>query len=171
MLNSKRDFLKDIERIRSLSSVIDKKLSEIKPSDNEKITKLTLDELQDLDKIAGIADFMLTKYADKKEMYSILKHFTPIITETMDSMGNLDDEISELILSAEEGSGIFWFIVKTFGVSVLMLLPRGISPRIRIDILLRTGWAKLIAVAFINIFVAIGLLYTGVINHIGMIGT
>ena len=28
MLNSKRDFLKDIERIRSLSSVIDKKLSE-----------------------------------------------------------------------------------------------------------------------------------------------
>lgn len=77
----------------------------------------------------------------------------------------------QLILSAEEGSGIFWFIVKTFGVSVLMLLPRGISPRIRIDILLRTGWAKLIAVAFINIFVAIGLLYTGVINHIGMIGT
>jgi hypothetical protein len=102
MLNSKHSFLKDIERIRSLSSIIDKKLSEIKPSDNEKITKLTLDELQDLDKIAGIADFMLTKYADKKEMYSILKHFTPIITETMDSMGNLDDEISELILSAED---------------------------------------------------------------------
>ena len=73
MLNSKRDFLKDIERIRSLSSVIDKKLSEMKPSDSDKIDKLTLDELQDLDKIAGIADFMLTKYADKKEMCSILK--------------------------------------------------------------------------------------------------
>ena len=102
MLNSKRDFLKDVERIRSLSSIIDKKLSEIKPSDNEKITKLTLDELQDLDKITGIADFMLTKYADKKEMYSILKHFTTVITETADSMGNLDDEISELILSAED---------------------------------------------------------------------
>jgi hypothetical protein len=102
MLNSKRDFLKDIERIRSLSSIIDKKLSEIKPSDNEKITKLTLDELQDLDKIAGIADFMLTKYADKKEMYSILKHFTTVITETANSMDNLDDELSELILSAED---------------------------------------------------------------------
>ena len=60
-----------------------KNLSEVKPSDADKIDKLTLDELQDLDKIAGIADFMLTKYADKKEMYSILKHFTPIITETM----------------------------------------------------------------------------------------
>ena len=102
MLNSKHDFLKDIERIRSLSSVIDKKLSQVTSSDADKIDKLTLDELQDLDKIAGIADFMLTKYADKKEMYSILKHFTPIITETTDSMGNLDDEISELILSAED---------------------------------------------------------------------
>ena len=102
MLNSKRDFLKDIERIRSLSSVIDKKLSEVRPSESDKIDKLTLDELQDLDKIAGIANFMLSKYSDKKEMLSILKHFTSIIAETTDSMGNLDDEISELILSAED---------------------------------------------------------------------
>ena len=63
---------------------------------------LTLDELQDLDKIAGIADFMLTKYADKKEMCSILQNFTTVITDTTASMGDLDDEISELILSAED---------------------------------------------------------------------
>ena len=102
MLNTKRDFFKDIERIRSLSTVIDKKLSEVKPSDEDKIDKLTLEELQDLEKIAGIADFMLTKYADKKEMCSILKNFTSVITETIDSMGDLDDELSELILSAED---------------------------------------------------------------------
>ena len=102
MLNSKRDFFKDIDRIRSLSTVIDKKLSEVKPSDEYKIDKLTLEELQDLEKIAGIADFMLTKYADKKEMRSILKNFTSVISETTDSMGDLDDEISELILSAED---------------------------------------------------------------------
>ena len=102
MLNTKRDFFKDIERIRSLSTVIDKKLSEVKPSDEDKIDKLTLEELQDLEKIAGIADFMLTKYADKKEICSILKNFTSVITETTDSMGDLDDELSELILSAED---------------------------------------------------------------------
>ena len=102
MIPSKHGFLKDIERIRSLSTIIDKKLSEVKPSDAEKIDKLTLEELQDLDKIAGIADFMLTKYADKKEMCSILKNFTTVITETSDSMSNLDDEISELIMSAED---------------------------------------------------------------------
>jgi len=102
MLNSKHDFLKDIERIRSLSSVIDKKLSEVKSSDSDKIDKLTLDELQDLEKIARISDFMLSKYTDKKEMCSILKHFISVISETSDSMYNLDDEISELILSAED---------------------------------------------------------------------
>jgi len=75
-----------------------------------------------------------------------------------------------LILTAEEGNGIFWFTVKTFGIAVLMILPRGINPRIRIDILLRTGWAKLIAVAFINIFIAVGLLYAGVIHPAGVIG-
>jgi len=102
MLNSKPGFLKDIDRIRSLSTLIDKKLSEVKPSDGNKIDKLTLEELQDLEKIAGIADFMLTKYADKKETCSILKNFTTVITETADSMNDLDDEISELILSAED---------------------------------------------------------------------
>jgi len=99
-LNSKRNFSKDIERIRLLSSKIDKKLSEAKSSDN--IDKLTLEELQDLDKIVGLADFMLCKYDDKKEMRSILKHFVSIISDTANSLDSLDDEISELIISAED---------------------------------------------------------------------
>ena len=102
ILNSKRNFSKDIERIRTLSSKLDKKLSEVKPSDDDKINKLTLEELQDLNKIVGIADFMLCKYADKKEMHSILKHFVSIISDTANSLENLDDEISELIISAED---------------------------------------------------------------------
>ena len=102
MLNQKRDFSKDIERIKSISSIIDKKLSEVKPSEDSKIDKLTLEELQDLDKIVGIANFMMCKYADKKEMRSILKHFTSIIDETAGSLEDLDDEVSELIISAED---------------------------------------------------------------------
>ena len=102
MLNQKRDFLKDMDSIRSISSKIDKKISEIRSSDDSKIDKLSLEELQDLDKIVGIADFMLCKYADKKDMGSILKYFTSIISETANSIGDLDDEISELIISAED---------------------------------------------------------------------
>ena len=102
MLNQKRDFSKDVDRIRNISSKIDKKLSEVKSSDDSKIDKLTFEELQDLDKIVGIADFMMCKYTDKKEMRSILKHFTAIISETANSLGDLDDEVSELIISAED---------------------------------------------------------------------
>ena len=101
-LPSKRDFSKDIQRIKDISSTIDKKLSEVKPSDDTKIEKLSLEELQDLDKIVKLADFMMCKYADKKEMSSILKHFTSIICETSTSLEDLDDEISELIISAED---------------------------------------------------------------------
>jgi len=99
---SHRNFSKDIQRIKTISSKIDKKLSDVKPSDSSKIDKLTMDELQDLDKIVRIADFMICKYADKKEMSSILKNFASIITDTASSLEDLDDEISELIISAED---------------------------------------------------------------------
>ncbi len=102
ILKPRRNFSKDINRIKTISSKIDKKLSEMKPSDGEKIDKLTLEELQDLNKIVGIADFMLCKYDDKKEVRSILKHFVSIISETAKSLEHLDDEISELIISAED---------------------------------------------------------------------
>jgi NADH-quinone oxidoreductase subunit H len=61
-------------------------------------------------------------------------------------------------------NAIFWFLVKTIGIIMLMLLPRGISPRIRIDILLHTGWYKLIVLAFINMFIALALIYAGILG-------
>lgn len=66
-------------------------------------------------------------------------------------------------------SAIVWFTVKTFGMIMLMLLPRGISPRIRIDILLHTGWYKLIVLSFINMFVALALIYGGVLGPGGLL--
>lgn len=99
---SKRDFSKDFQRIKEISAKIDKKLSKVKPSDDEKIDKLTLEELQDLDKIVKIADFMMCKYSDKKEMSSILRHFVSVVSETAVSLEDMDDEISELIISAED---------------------------------------------------------------------
>ena len=101
-MHTKRNFLKDIECVKTISLKIDKKLSIVKSSNNDEIDKLSLEELQDLDKIVDIADFMLCKYADKKEMSSILTNFTSIISDTANSLGNLDDEISELIISAED---------------------------------------------------------------------
>ena len=100
-LSPKRNFTKDIDHIQSLSVKIEKKLSASNAPD-VKIDKLTLEELQDINKIVGLANFMLFKYEDKKETRLILQHFVSIITESAQSIGCIDDEISELILSAED---------------------------------------------------------------------
>jgi NADH-quinone oxidoreductase subunit H len=74
----------------------------------------------------------------------------------------------EKIYNATVVNGIFWFTIKTFGMIMLILLPRGINPRIRIDILLHTGWYKLIVLSFINMFIVLGLIYGGILSPGGL---
>src|SRR5690606_15027514 len=54
------------------------------------------------------------------------------------------------LYNQEAANGTLWFTLKTFGMILLMLLPRGISPRIRIDILLHTGCYQLVVLAFLS---------------------
>ena len=72
------------------------------------------------------------------------------------------------LLSQEMINGTIWFVLKTVGVIFFILLPRGVFPRIRIDMLLQLGWFRLIALAFVNMFIALGLLYAGVLGPGGM---
>ena len=101
-IKSGRTFSKDLEFIRNISNKIEKKLSNSDSSTNNKIDKLSIEELQDLNKIVSLADFMLCKYQDKKETHSILEHFVSIIRESAESIEEIDDEVSELIISAED---------------------------------------------------------------------
>ncbi len=55
-----------------------------------------------------------------------------------------------------------WFILKTTVVMVFMMLPRSIMPRVRIDILLRAGWVRLLALSFANIFITMLIVSLGV---------
>ncbi len=48
----------------------------------------------------------------------------------------------------------FWFIFKTFIVTTFLLIPRGVFPRLRIDLLLRQSWAVYFIFALINLVVA-----------------
>lgn len=73
------------------------------------------------------------------------------------------------LFSMEFLSAVAWFVLKTMAVIFFILLPRGVFPRIRIDMLLEIGWFKLIGLAFVNIFIALGLVYAGVIGPGGMI--
>jgi NADH-quinone oxidoreductase subunit H len=60
----------------------------------------------------------------------------------------------------------FWFILKTFVVMLAMMLPRAVLPRIRIDLLLRGGWTRLMVLSFVNLFMALLLVSFG-LYHIG----
>ncbi|MBP2625174.1 MAG: NADH-quinone oxidoreductase subunit NuoH [Nitrosopumilaceae archaeon] len=73
------------------------------------------------------------------------------------------------LFTPEMLNGTFWFTIKTVGVIFFILMPRGVFPRIRIDLLLHIGWYKLIGLAFVNIFISLSLLYAGVLGPGGMI--
>jgi NADH-quinone oxidoreductase subunit H len=57
-----------------------------------------------------------------------------------------------------------WFIIKVTIVMLMMMLPRSIMPRLRIDMLLRAGWVKLLALAFANIFITMIIISAGVVK-------
>lgn len=90
-----------------------------------------------------------------------------LITEGI-AAGPVNVQIPGLpVFSQEMLNSVMWFVLKTVAVIFFILLPRGVFPRIRIDMLLEIGWFKLIGLAFVNIFIALGLLYAGVLGLVG----
>ncbi|MGI0085732.1 MAG: complex I subunit 1/NuoH family protein, partial [Nitrososphaerales archaeon] len=54
-----------------------------------------------------------------------------------------------------------WFLIKTVIVMTIFIIPRGVNPRIRMDQLINFGWVWLIALSFVNIFIAVLLKAAG----------
>ncbi len=100
----KREIIKELDRIKNISVKLEQQLTKL-GSDDIKVEQLTLEEIQDLSKLVGIANFMVTKYADKRDVYHIVKDFADIITQAAQSLEQIDDEITEMIMSAEDSIG------------------------------------------------------------------
>ena len=103
----------------------------------------------------------------------------PILTVNTPGLPLFDKDPNEWVLQQQGElmytsgqlliSGVIWSVLKTVGVIFFILLPRGVFPRIRIDMLLHIGWYKLIGLSFVNIFIALGLVYAGVIGPGGIL--
>ncbi|HXV51436.1 MAG TPA: hypothetical protein VD689_04850 [Nitrosopumilaceae archaeon] len=89
------------KKIQKLSSLVEKRLEEL-DSDKKKINQLSLEELQDFNQILRIADYILYKYEHKKEVFSLIKEFVDMVSSSVGSMDDLNDNISELVISAED---------------------------------------------------------------------
>jgi NADH-quinone oxidoreductase subunit H len=61
-----------------------------------------------------------------------------------------------------------WFIIKTIFVTTLIIIPRGVYPRIRVDMLIKVGWSRLLIIALANLFVTVILLSSGMLAPWGL---
>ncbi|MDG6987948.1 MAG: NADH-quinone oxidoreductase subunit H [Nitrososphaerota archaeon] len=59
---------------------------------------------------------------------------------------------------------LVWFMVKVTIVELFLMLPRSIMPRLRIDMLIRAGWVKLLALSFANLFITMLIVSLGVLH-------
>jgi len=91
----------DLAEIRNFSKLVNKQLEELNKNNELKIKQLDVDELNDLNKLLQIADYILCSYEEKKELHSILKNFVDVINESISSIENIDDKTNELIISAD----------------------------------------------------------------------
>ena len=91
----------DLADIRNFSKLVNKRLEEVNKNNEFKINQLDVDELNDLNKLLQIADYILCSYEEKKELHSILKKFVGVINESISSIENIDDKTNELIISAD----------------------------------------------------------------------
>jgi NADH-quinone oxidoreductase subunit H len=96
--------------------------------------------------------------------------FPQEIVEKGIEMGPINARFPGLpLLDQQMLNDVLWFVIKVVGVIFFILLPRGVFPRIRIDLLLHIGWYKLIGLAFVNIFIALGLIYAGILGPEGVL--
>jgi NADH-quinone oxidoreductase subunit H len=61
-----------------------------------------------------------------------------------------------------------WFILKTLVVATFIIIPRGVYARLRVDLLIKVGWTRLLIIALANVFVTVVLLYTGALSAWGL---
>jgi len=91
----------DLSEIRNFTKLVNKRLEALNKNNEFKINQLDVDELNDLNKLLQIADYILCSYEEKKELHSILKKFVDVINESIFSIENIDDKTNELIISAD----------------------------------------------------------------------
>ena len=61
-----------------------------------------------------------------------------------------------------------WFILKTLVVVTFIIIPRGVYARLRVDLLIKIGWTRLLVIAIANVFLTVILLNTGVLAAWGL---
>ena len=107
MLNfSKNEPSEDIsiplDKIRNISTKIEQKIAQKSPDKDDKfIETLSVEELKDLRQVIMAAEYLLSKYQDKKELKAFLEDFVGVILHATNSVNSMRDDLTDLLISAE----------------------------------------------------------------------
>jgi len=106
VLNFKNESAEEISnylaKIRKLSEKVEQKITQTgKDKDDNFVETLSVEELKDLRQVILAADYLLTKYQDKRDLRVFLEEFIGIIMHAANSVNTLKDELEDLVISAE----------------------------------------------------------------------
>jgi prophage tail gpP-like protein len=100
--DSQSDLSGHLDKIKNLSSKIEQKISQKGKDESDSfIDTLSVEELKDMRQVMQAAEYLLTKYQDKRDIQVFLQEFIGIILNASNSVNGLKTELEDLVISAE----------------------------------------------------------------------
>jgi hypothetical protein len=90
-----------LDKIKTLSSKIELKISQKGKENDDFIESLSVEELKDIRQVMHAAEYLLTKYQDKRDIKHFLQEFVEIVLHAANSVNGMKDELEDLTISAE----------------------------------------------------------------------
>lgn len=92
----------DAGRIEAASALASERLAALSEADRRAVNAVAPEDLRDFDAVLQAARYLLVKYEDRRELRALLRTLVGVIERSTDGLGGIDDEMGELVLSAED---------------------------------------------------------------------
>lgn len=89
-------------RIGAASALASERLAALSDADRRAVNAVAPEDLRDFDAVLQAARYLLVKYEDRRELRALLRTLVGVIERSAEGLGGIDDEMGELILSAED---------------------------------------------------------------------
>ena len=89
-------------RIEAASALASERLAGLSEADRRAVNAVAPEDLRDFDAVLQAARYLLVKYEDRRELRALLRTLVEVIERSTDGLGGIDDEMGELVLSAED---------------------------------------------------------------------
>ena len=92
----------DEARIGAASALASERLAALSDADRRAVNAVAPEDLRDFDAVLQAARYLLVKYEDRRELRALLGALVEVIERSTEGLDGIDDEMGELVLSAED---------------------------------------------------------------------